>query len=130
MKRRHEVLFHQLESYRSEILEVLENVTVAEADIIPRGFNNNIRWNLGHIYLDQYLWIEAITKVKTVVPEQFHAWFGFGTSPENFTADTPTLAELKQLLRQQPAELKKHTVSSWKTSFHLRKWECTPLNKY
>jgi hypothetical protein len=55
--RRHEVLFNQLESYRSYILGVLENVSGEEADEIPKGFNNKIRWNLGHIYLDQYLWI-------------------------------------------------------------------------
>ncbi|MDQ1000291.1 putative damage-inducible protein DinB [Neobacillus niacini] len=61
MNRRHEVLFNQLESYRSYILGVLENVTEDKAAVIPKGFNNNIRWNLGHIYLDQYLWIQAVT---------------------------------------------------------------------
>ncbi|WP_374934851.1 DinB family protein [Neobacillus driksii] len=50
-------MFNQLESYRSYILVVLENVSREEAEVIPKGFNNNIRWNLGHIYLDQYLWI-------------------------------------------------------------------------
>ena len=106
MKSRHEVLFTQLESYRSEILGVLENVTEAQAEVIPKGFNNNIRWNLGHIYLDQYLWIQAVTKEKTGVPEQFNTWFGYGTSPANFTADTPSIEELKELLKNQPSEIK------------------------
>lgn len=106
MKRRHEVLFNQLESYRSYILGVLENVTVEEAEVIPKGFNNNIRWNLGHIYLDQYLWIQAVTKEKAGVPEQFQTWFGYGTSPANFTSDTPTIDELKNLLKEQPAQIK------------------------
>lgn len=106
MKRRHEVLFNQLESYRSYILGVLENVTVEEAEVIPKGFNNNIRWNLGHIYLDQYLWIQAVTKEKAGVPEQFQAWFGYGTSPANFTSETPTIDELKNLLKEQPAQIK------------------------
>ena len=66
MNQRHEVLFNQLNSYRSYILHVLENVTKEEADIVPNGFNNNIRWNMGHIYLDQYLWIHALTKDKMV----------------------------------------------------------------
>ncbi|MEH7011304.1 DinB family protein [Neobacillus niacini] len=106
MKRRHEVLFHQLESYRSEILGVLENVTEAQAEVIPKGFRNNIRWNLGHIYLDQFLWIQAVTKEKAGVPEQFNTWFGYGTSPANFTADTPSIEELKELLKNQPSEIK------------------------
>lgn len=106
MKRRHEVLFTQLETYRSYILGVLENVTDTEAEVIPKGFSNNIRWNLGHIYLDQYLWIQAVTKEKAEVPEPFQAWFGYGTSPANFTSDTPTIDELKNLLKEQPAQIK------------------------
>jgi uncharacterized damage-inducible protein DinB len=106
MNKRHEVLFTQLESYRSELLGVLENVNDEEAEIIPKGFKNNIRWNLGHIYLDQYLWIQAVTKEKSRVPEQFSTWFGWGTSPANFTAETPTLEELKSLLKEQPAQIK------------------------
>ncbi|PAE38330.1 DinB family protein [Bacillus sp. 7884-1] len=106
MKSRHEVLFTQLENYRSYILGVLENVTKEEVEVIPKGFNNNIRWNLGHIYLDQYLWIQAVTKEKAGVPEQFKAWFGYGTSPANFTQETPTIEELKKLLKEQPAKIK------------------------
>ena len=106
MKRRHEVLFNQIETYRSYILGVIENVTEEEAEVIPKGFNNNIRWNLGHIYLDQYLWIQAVTKEKAGVPEQFQSWFGYGTSPANFTSDTPPLEELKTLLKEQPAQIK------------------------
>ena len=106
MNKRHEVLFNQLESYRSVVLAVVENLTEEEANIIPNGFNNNIRWNLGHIYLDQYLWIQAITKEKNSVTEQFNTWFGFGTSPVDFTVETPSLENLKGLLKQQLAHIK------------------------
>lgn len=106
MKQRHEVLFNQLESYRKEILGVLENVSEEQAEMIPIGFKNNIRWNLGHIYLDQYLWLQALTKEKADVPEQFNSWFGFGTSPADFTTETPSLDEIKILLQKQPAQIK------------------------
>ncbi|WP_338021760.1 DinB family protein [Bacillus pakistanensis] len=105
-KKRHEVLFKQIETYRSEVLAAVEDVTSEEAEIIPNGFHNNIRWNLGHIFLDQFLWIQAITKEDANVPEPFHSWFGFGTFPKDFTADTPSFEELKTLLKQQPARLK------------------------
>lgn len=105
MKRRHKVLFTQLESYRSYILGVVEKLTDEEADIIPKGFNNNIRWNLGHIYLDQYLWIQAVTKETTPVAEQFNEWFGYGSSPANFTSETPSLEELRILLKEQPSKI-------------------------
>lgn len=106
MDPRHEVLFTQLVSYRSEVLEVLKDVSEEQADIIPAGFKNNIRWNLGHIYLDQYLWIQAVTREKAGVPEQFQSWFGYGACPDSFEKDTPSFQELKELLREQPVKIK------------------------
>ncbi|MET3698420.1 DinB family protein [Bacillus oleivorans] len=105
MEKRHDLLFTQLETYRSHILDVLSSITEEEAEGVPQGFNNNIRWNMGHIYLDQYLWIHALTK-DTDVPKEYNTWFGFSTSPANFTSETPTFAELKELLRKQPTHIK------------------------
>ncbi|WP_289139088.1 DinB family protein [uncultured Brevibacillus sp.] len=68
MEKRHEVLFRQLQDYRSETLHAVEGLTEEEVNIVPKGFNNNILWNLGHIYLDQYLWISHITKDQALIP--------------------------------------------------------------
>ncbi|MGE7689573.1 DinB family protein [Lysinibacillus sp. NPDC097214] len=106
MKQRHKILFQQLESYRSEVLHVIETVTEDLADIIPTGFHNNIRWNMGHIYLDQYLWIEALTNEKDKELVAFQSWFGYGTSPTNFNDETPSFEALKKLLKVQPSQLK------------------------
>lgn len=106
MKKRLEVLFKQIETYRSEVVDVVKNMTKEEAEIIPNGFNNNIRWNLGHIYLDQYLWIQSLTKKNLEVTEQFNFWFGFGASPNNFTFETPSLDKLLVLLQKQPIKIK------------------------
>lgn len=105
MKDRHKVLFKQLETYREEILDVLSDVTPEAAEIIPNNFRNSIRWNMGHIYLDQYLWIEALTKEKADVPDDFRTWFGYGTTPGDFSENTPSFMELKELLKQQPKRL-------------------------
>jgi len=107
MKERHIILFNQLEAYRGEILHCLNDISAEAAEIVPTNFKNNIRWNMGHLYLDQYLWIEALTKKKTEVPDSFRSWFGFGTTPAHFSADTPSFIELKKLLKEQPAKLMK-----------------------
>lgn len=106
MNKRHEILFNQLETYRSYVLGVAGTVTAEQAEVIPNGFKNNVRWNLGHIYLDQFLWIQAVTKEKAPVPEQFNSWFGYGTSPENFREETPSFKELLDLLKGQPEKIK------------------------
>lgn len=106
MKKRHAVLFNQLEEYRSHLLASISDITKEKADIIPKGFRNNIHWNLGHIYLDQYLWIQALTKEKMETIENFEQWFGFGTSPTNFTNETPSFGDLIPLLTHQPSLIK------------------------
>ncbi|MCA1029551.1 DinB family protein [Bacillus timonensis] len=106
MVARHEVLFNQLESYRREVLGAVEGLSMKEAELIPTGFNNNIRWNLGHIYLDQYLWIKALTKEEQEIPAGFNRWFGYGSSPAHFTSETPSFEELKLLLAQQPNRIR------------------------
>ncbi len=101
MERRHEVLFNQLHAFREETLQMAESLSEEAADIIPEGFNNNIRWNLGHIYVDQYLWIKHLIKEPIEVPDGFHEWSGFGTSPADWDKQPPSLDFLKQLLGGQ-----------------------------
>ncbi|MDF1508557.1 DinB family protein [Robertmurraya sp. DFI.2.37] len=107
MKKRHEVLFNQLEAYRTLTLKTVEDISEEQAELIPNGFNNNIRWNLGHIYLDQYLWIQDVTKENANLPAVFQNSFGFCTSPSDFTWETPSTQDLKILLKNQPSEIKK-----------------------
>ncbi|MEI3606327.1 DinB family protein [Pseudogracilibacillus sp. SE30717A] len=102
MKKRHEILFNQLHTYRNELLNELNGINEEKANIIPKGFNNNIRWNLGHVYLDQFLWIQELTKKTIDIPNIFHTSFGFRTSPNDFVTETPSTADLKERLKSQP----------------------------
>jgi len=43
MNQRQENLFQQLQHYRSELLQILDQLTDETANIIPTGFHNNIR---------------------------------------------------------------------------------------
>ncbi|WP_026908547.1 DinB family protein [Paucisalibacillus globulus] len=117
MERRYKVLFKQLSTYREETLSLIKDITDEEAERIPTGFSNNIRWNLGHIYLDQYLWIESVTKEKSFQTKVFNTWFGFGTGPENFTDSTPNFFELKELLHRQPIQIKEKYMDRLEEEF-------------
>ncbi|WP_430787514.1 DinB family protein [Virgibacillus flavescens] len=105
MKQRQEIFFNQLESFRDYLLKVAD-VTETEAEAIPKGFRNNIRWNLGHVYTEQYMWIKTLINEEVDVPEQFEEWFGWDTSPEKFTSETPSLLELRALLKGQLPKIK------------------------
>lgn len=106
MQKRHEVMFNQVQAYREETLHLIEDVTEAMADQIPPGFRNNIRWNLGHIYLDQYLWIQHLTKEAITIPDGFREWFNYGTSPADWKTKPPSMEVLKELLRGQPEQIR------------------------
>ncbi|MCD7034388.1 DinB family protein [Metabacillus sp. GX 13764] len=106
MKQRQEIFFSQLQSHRDYLLHTVKDVTQEEADIIPNGFSNSIRWNLGHVYTEQYMWLESLTKERAGIPEAFGQWFGWGSSPKIFTEETPSFEQLKQLLKGQISSIK------------------------
>lgn len=106
MLKRHEVLFNQLEGFREGTIHAIDGITEEMADLIPTGFNNNIRWNLGHIFIDQYLWIEHLTKEPISLPDGYRDRFAYGTSPSSWTSRPPSINELREQLSQQPARIK------------------------
>ncbi|UFJ40733.1 DinB family protein [Brevibacillus humidisoli] len=101
MEKRHAVLFQQLEDYRHGTLRLVADVTEEMADVVPAGFSNNIRWNLGHIYLDQYLWIQHLTKEPIQLPDGYLTWFNYGTKPADWQGSVPSLDTLRELLGGQ-----------------------------
>lgn len=105
MEKQHTVLFQQLEDYRQETLKAIDGLTDEDANIIPDGFSNNILWNLGHIYLDQYLWIAHLTKETPPLPPGFKEWFNFGTKPADRKTPPPNLETLVSLLQEQPQKI-------------------------
>jgi DinB superfamily len=50
MNMNEKMLFDQLEFARNITFKVAEGVTEENADLIPDGFPNSLRWQLGHIY--------------------------------------------------------------------------------
>jgi len=101
VEKRHEVLFQQLRDYRQETLNLVADITETMADRVPAGFTNNIRWNLGHIYLDQLLWIQHLTKEPIELPEQYQQFFAYGTRPAGWQGEPPTLDKLRERLAGQ-----------------------------
>jgi uncharacterized damage-inducible protein DinB len=108
MEKRHSVLLQQLEDYRNGTLGSIEDISEEEADIVPEGFNNNIRWNLGHIFIDQYLWIQHLTKEKIDIPESYLDLFNFGTKPSDWNGNIPSLETLRKQLSEQISFIKQN----------------------
>ncbi|MBN8209005.1 DinB family protein [Bacillus sp. NTK071] len=96
----------QFEMTRKFLLMGAEKITEEHADLIPGGFSNSLRWQLGHVYvtLEQLLFVQ--TSEEAHLPEGYSELFAPGTSPKDWTAEPPKLDELKSNLSAQLERLK------------------------
>jgi uncharacterized damage-inducible protein DinB len=101
-----EMIFKQINLVRQNTLNEMENLTEEQADQMPEGFRNTIRWNLGHIYTVQNALISKFGGKNIDTPSRCLELFAPGTKPADWQGEVPTLDELKQLLKEQPVKLK------------------------
>ncbi len=100
-----EMIFQQVRFVRNRTLEALDATTEAMADKMPEGFNNSIRWNLGHIFVTQERLIHGFLQEEPQLPPHYAEWFNANTSPETWDREAPTLNEIREHLAQQPERL-------------------------
>lgn len=104
-----QMLFQQMEFIRLRTLAALDATTEQQADEMPPGFRNSIRWNLGHILLSQenLLFSFVGENNRKTLPPEYGELFGFNTSPDTWnTLTPPTLKELREKLEAQPQRMK------------------------
>lgn len=101
-----EFLFNQLKVIRSNTVNTVKELSEKQVDLIPEGFNNNIRWNLGHVYLVQERFAFGFAQEPMLMPDEFTDLFGRDTKPSEWKLQPPTLPELIQLLENQTIRIK------------------------
>lgn len=99
---------------RGQTLQLFSFITGRQADLIPDGFNNSLRWNLGHILVTQELimfqfGINQPGAFDTTTINQFI----IGSSPKEWTEPPPALDEIKQHLQQQEGRIKAAFTGLW-----------------
>lgn len=90
---------------REETIEFAERVEEDKLDVIPEGFNNSIRWNLGHLLA---VWDHGIFPKlggSWRIPTHYHSMFPKGTSPRDWRAAPPTLMDIIRELRMQEEQI-------------------------
>jgi hypothetical protein len=76
------------------------------SDIIPIGFNNNIRWNLGHIAYVQEKLVFGISGEEMNIPKVYEQLFSAGTKPAGWEEIPPSLVEIGETLTRQKTRIK------------------------
>mgnify|MGYP001221505563 CR=1 FL=1 len=101
-------LLHHLVSIRQITINTAQGLSEQALDYIPEGFNNNIRWNLGHIFVIQEKFAFQFAGDPLQLPDNFERWFAKGTQPADWQEEQlPSLDELLKLLAEQPVRIGK-----------------------
>lgn len=101
-----ESLFSMMAFVRSATLKAVEGISEGTADVVPEGLNNNIRWNLGHIFSSQESLALGRAGEPMQIPEEFRKFFAGGTKPADWVGEPPTVEELIKLLSEQPNRIR------------------------
>lgn len=95
-----------MNTIRNITLQSIQRIPENVADIVPAGFNNNIRWNFGHIaFIQERLVIDALGE-EMKVPKEFETFFNAGTKPADWTPQPPTFEEIASVLADQSRRIK------------------------
>ena len=73
--------FEILKANRVLILKIIENLTVAQLNKIPNGFNNNIAWNMAHLAVTQQLLCYKMSGLPVLITEEMIETYKKGTAP-------------------------------------------------
>lgn len=90
---------------RAETISFAESVGADKLDLIPEGFNNSIRWNLGHLLAGWDHGIFPKLGDSWRIPTHFHSMFPRGTSPRDWREAPPSVKEIIKLLKEQKEQI-------------------------
>ena len=98
---------NQLNFTRIYTLGRLSQTGETEWDTQPRGYNNTIRWNAGHIFVTmEYFANLVIDEYETVNPKWI-PFFVTGTSPASWEGEVPSNEDILTALHEQKARITK-----------------------
>ncbi|TBL76110.1 DinB family protein [Paenibacillus thalictri] len=98
---RESIEFRTFREVRTRTLALAESSPLEIVDIVPQGFNNSIRWNLGHILVAWDHGIFPKLGEEWRVPKSYHHTFPKGTRPSGWTTEPPAYSEILEKLRSQ-----------------------------
>ncbi|WP_347172634.1 DinB family protein [Polaribacter uvawellassae] len=100
MKTQFEILIKS----RELVIKLIDDLTIEQLHVIPKGFKNNIAWNVAHLVVTQQLLHYKLSGVNCLVPDDLIASFRKGTFPER-EFNNEEFDEVKELLIALPETL-------------------------
>jgi uncharacterized damage-inducible protein DinB len=100
------MIFDLFEFARNATLKAAQGITDENADIIPNGFPNSLRWQLGHIYVAVEGIVFHFSNETPNLPDGYLDLFKTGTKTSGWNITPPSIEELIPLLSEQVNRVK------------------------
>jgi uncharacterized damage-inducible protein DinB len=101
-----QTIFHHMETVRGITEQSIKKIPEEISDTIPKGFNNNIRWNFGHIAFVQEKLVFGLLGEEMNIPKDYEQLFGAGTKPAEWKETPPSFTEIAEILTEQKTRIK------------------------
>jgi len=82
---------------RKSFIKIVESISLDDLNKIPKGFNNNIIWNIGHIVVSQQLLAYKLSGLPMVVSDELVDKYRKDSKPEGAVTQEE-VNEIKDLL--------------------------------
>lgn len=82
---------------RKSFIKIIESISLDDLNKIPKGFNNNIIWNIGHIVVSQQLLAYKLSGLPMVVSDELVGKYRKDSKPEGAVSQEE-VNEIKDLL--------------------------------
>ena len=105
------LIFNQIELAREWTIEVSESIDQEIISVKPKGFNNTIHWQIGHILTSTEYFLYGIPDQINHLPSNYAELFGSNTSPDDWKGEIPTVNRLVLQLKEQLIRIKEIPAS-------------------
>jgi hypothetical protein len=105
-----EMIINIAKTARTVLLQQMQAIPEELFDIQPEGFQNTIRWNLGHMiyWMDKYS--DLSYGLPSEIPASYEELFNTGTKPSDWTIAPPSKEEMIQVLTSQLSSISELTT--------------------
>lgn len=108
----------QFEKSRKALMQIFDDLHEAEADFQPKGLNNTVRWQIGHVLTTSEAFMFGFPASSTHLPQYYGDFFSPGTAPSKWQRSAPSLEELKSNLLVQTKRIKELPLETWNKDVH------------
>jgi len=77
-----------LKATRTNILKVIDGISLEQLNIITDGYNNNLIWNAAHVVVTQQRLCYAMSDLEVKLPKETIAAYQKGAKPERGVSQT------------------------------------------